>query len=120
MKNTKRAAKQRTVAQDIIGGLTDVRDALRAGQRLEDRFTVRTVDLDLEPQEYDAQAVRGVRNALKASQALFAKILGVDVNTVQSWEQGVRTPSPMARRFMDEIRHDPRRWIERFQEATTL
>ena len=41
---------------------------------------------------------------------LFAAFLGTNPKTVQSWEQGLRTPSPMARRFMDEINRSPAHW----------
>jgi DNA-binding transcriptional regulator YiaG len=47
------------------------------------------------------------------SQVMFARFLGVDANTVRSWEQGTRPPSPIARRFMDEIEGDPEHWRQR-------
>lgn len=105
--------KGSTFGGQIIGGLASLRDALKDGASIEERFTVRTVELDLEPQAYDGDAVRRVRRALSASQAVFAKILGVSRSTVQAWEQGDRTPSPMASRFLDEIDADADRWRQR-------
>jgi DNA-binding transcriptional regulator YiaG len=51
------------------------------------------------------------------SQAVFAKLLGVSLNTVRAWEQGVNHPSDMACRFLDEIRRDPAYWVRRLKEA---
>ena len=107
--------KDRSVGSRIIAGLTEMVESLEHGEALEDRFTVRKVDINLEPREYDAGTVREVRDAIRASQSLFARILGVKVNTVQSWEQGLRKPSRIACRFMDEIRNDPEHWIERMR-----
>lgn len=104
---------------EILAALTEVRDALKSGKPVEEAFTVRRVKLDLEPRLYDKAEVKRVREAIKASQPLFAKLLGVDVNTVRSWEQGKREPSPMARRFMDEIIADPKRWQKRLRMAIT-
>jgi hypothetical protein len=44
---------------------------------------------------------------LRMSQVFFARFLGVDPNTVRSWEQGTRPPSLIARRFMGAIEDDP-------------
>jgi putative transcriptional regulator len=112
-----KASKKARLGDRIVSGLTDLRDALKNGQKIEQRFTVRTVDLDLQPREYDAEDVRATRIVLGASQALFAQILGVSVETVESWEQGQRTPSPMARRLLDEINRDRDHWLKLLKKA---
>lgn len=99
----------------IVGALTEFRDALKGGVRIDDRFTVRTVELDLRPRLYTAEDVKRVREQLNLSQPLFARFLGVGVKTVRSWEQGARPPSPMASRFLDEIASAPDYWRERLQ-----
>jgi DNA-binding transcriptional regulator YiaG len=55
---------------------------------------------------YDAAAVRRTRERLGASQAVFAKLVGVSKVLGQSWEQGARKPSKLARRLLDEINRD--------------
>ena len=101
--------KSRAIGAEIIEGVTELPDALQAGVSLEQRFKVRTVEVaDLE--QFDARRVRALRHRLAVSQNLFAKLLGVSTILVQSWEQGVRTPSPLARRLLAEMEHDPRRW----------
>lgn len=94
----------------LVQSLTDIRDAVRNGESLDQTFTVRTVVLDLEPQEYDAEKVRDTRRLLGVSQTLFAQILGASVDTVASWEQGLREPTPMARRLLDEISRNKKHW----------
>ena len=44
---------------------------------------------------------------------MLAGFLGVNVNTVRSWEQGKRPPQPIARRFLAEIEADPAYWRKR-------
>jgi putative transcriptional regulator len=110
-----RVPRQRSFGAEVIGALTELQDALRSGRPLEEFFTVRTVELDLDPRPYRAEDVRRVRDSLNLSQALFARFLGVDVKTVRSWEQGLRPPSPIARRFMDEIARSPDHWRERLR-----
>jgi len=61
--------------------------------------------------------VRRTRGLLRASQAVFARFLGVSVKTVRAWEQGFNVPSDMACRFMDEIRRDPSYWLRRLRSA---
>ena len=52
------------------------------------------------------------------SGAVLAGFLGVNVNTVRSWEQGLRQPSPIARRFLDEIEMSPSHFRGRLLAAT--
>ncbi len=92
---------------EIIGALAEFRDALRAKIPLEQKFTVRTVELDVPVREYGAEEVKKTRQVLNVSQELFAKFLGVDVKTVRSWERGLKHPAPIACRFMDEIASSP-------------
>lgn len=101
----------------MVAGLTELRDSLRAGERLEDRFTVRTVALELKPRCYTAHAIRRLRTSLGASQAVFAQIIGVNASTVQSWEQGVRVPSAMACRFLEEIERHRTEWADKLRKA---
>ena len=117
---TKKQAKL-PIGARIIRGLSEFRDTVLEGKLPagDDKFTVRTVELDLEPSKYSPQDVQATREALSVSQAVLAQLLGTSVQTVQSWEQGVREPSRMARRFMDEIRANPEHWIARLNQAVT-
>jgi putative transcriptional regulator len=101
-----------TKGQEIVEGLRELADALKAGEPLESRFTVRTFKI-APPPEYHGEGVRRVRELLGMSQAAFAAFLGVDPSTVRSWEQCLRQPSPLACRILSEIEADPTHWRER-------
>lgn len=103
------AQPAKSIGVRIIEGLTELRDALRSGMPLEKRFTVRTVEVP-EPEAFDAQRVRALRARLQMSQPVFARLLGVSTILCQSWEQGVREPSPLARRLLGEMEREPDRW----------
>jgi putative transcriptional regulator len=97
----------------IVGAFAEAITLMQAGGPLERHFTVRTYNVEFTPREYRPDDVRRVRGLLRMSQVLFARFLGVDANTVRSWEQGTRPPSAIARRFMDEIEGDPEHWRQR-------
>lgn len=101
------------VGKRLISRLTDLRDALRSDVPLSERFTVRTARMPAAPSAYDAAAVRRTREKLGASQAVFAKLVGVSKVLEQSWEQGTRKPSKLACRILDEINRDVERWRRR-------
>ena len=102
----------RTKGQEIVEGLHELADALRTGEPLEARFTVRTYKI-APPPAYDGEDVRRVRDLLGTSQAAFAGFLGVDPSTVRSWEQGLRSPSMLACRILSEIEANPTHWHNR-------
>jgi putative transcriptional regulator len=58
------------------------------------------------PPKYSAKAICKIRESRGMTQWYFASLLGVSDKTVQSWEQGVRRPSPMAMRLLQSI-EDP-------------
>ena len=103
---------------EIVGALTEFRDALANGTPIEKQFTIRTVRLNLRPSVYGAEDVKRTRQLLNMSQALFAEYLGVSVQTIRAWEQGKKAPSPMARRFLDEIAANPDYHRSRLRKLT--
>jgi DNA-binding transcriptional regulator YiaG len=50
---------------------------------------------------------------LRVSQAVLAKLLGVSVELVEHWEQGVCEPRRAIRRLLDEIARDPAGFLRR-------
>ncbi len=101
----------------IVAAFEEAVEGMRAGGTAGRRITVRTYELDFAPHAYGPDGVRRVRDLLGMSQVVFARFLGVDANTVQSWEQGVRSPSPIARRFLEEIEADPGHWRRRIAQS---
>jgi len=56
----------------------------------------------------DALGVQEIRKASGLSQAKFAKIINVQVATLQNWEQGRREPTGPARVLLRAIQNDPK------------
>ena len=106
-----------SVGDEVVKRLGNFAEALKSKQVISEQFTCRRVVLNLNPTPYDPKLVRETRSILGASQAMFARFLGVKRKTVQSWEQGASVPSDMACRFMDEIRGNPPYWLDRFKGA---
>lgn len=91
----------------VVRALKEFADDLEAGIPIESKYTVRTVRVIPKPSPYTPARVRAVREFIGASQEVFAQLLAVSPMTIRSWEQGLRQPSPIARRFLDEIRMSP-------------
>ena len=98
---------------EMIADLKALSEAIKAGEPLEKRFTVRTVRLDVTPRTYGPDDVKAVRARLGASQPLLAKFLGVGVKALRKWEQGERPVPTIAARFLDELQDSPELWTRR-------
>ena len=101
----------------LIEGMKDLVKTLENGTPLHERYTMKTVQLHLEPRDYGPQEVQVLRHKLRASQGVFAKLLGVSIKSVQAWEQGNNPPTPMARRLLDTIDENPEPWERKLREA---
>lgn len=108
---------KRSLGQIVGDRLNEFADSLESGEDISVKFTCRKVTLKLDPQPYSPRLVKRTRAILSVSQGIFAKFLGVTVDAVQSWESGRNTPSDMACRFMDEIRHNPKYWRKRLMDS---
>jgi len=91
----------------IVKALNQFAADLAAGTPMETKYTVRQVRVIPQPSLYPPARVRAVRELIGASQEVFAQLLAVSPMTIRSWEQGSRHPSPIARRFLDEIEMAP-------------
>ena len=108
-KKTKMNGKMTKAGKEILSALLEIKQAIDDGVPLGERFTVREVDV-VDPGEYDAANIFRTRAKLGVSQAVFARIVGVSTVLVQFWECGKRAPNALARRVLDEINRDPKRW----------
>lgn len=63
-------------------------------------LTLKTVTVSTDAPEIDARTLAAMRTAAGMSQGVFAQVLNVSTKTLQSWEQGVRTPSDASRRLI--------------------
>ncbi len=108
-----------SVGKKMVDRLKRFAEALETADSMPERFTCRTIKLNLEPTPYDAKQVKEVRKRLRASQAIFAQFLGVSVSAVRDWEQGAKSPRGSSCRIMDEIVRDPGYWRDRLRELAT-
>ena len=107
--------KETTFGDEVLHGLNDLLLSIRNGEPI----TIRDVTLELEPAEYRPQDVKVTRRKLGVSQAVLARLLAINVKTVQAWEQGELVPSGIARRLLDEINQDPQRWLKMLIHSKT-
>ena len=98
---------------EACAGIDELVETDVAGEPAVVLYTVRTRKLDLRPRDYGPAEVRAARLKLKASQALLAKVIGVNTQTVSYWEQGRRKVPPMARRYLDDLIDFPALWAAR-------
>ncbi len=85
---------------------TSLEEAIRQA-RGEITLKTTVVELPDEPPEIDAPTLVAIRGQSRMSQAVFARLLNVSTKTVQSWEQGVRTPSHASRRLIQIYSQHP-------------
>jgi len=72
----------------------ELRDSLQDALAYErgERVNLRVAELPPAPRRLRPRDIREIREALNASQVLFALYLNVSANTIRSWEQGTRRP----------------------------
>ena len=110
---TSRPTELSPAGAKIVSAFQEAIDVMRSGEPLPGQLTVRTGHAEFVSPACGPEDVRRVRELLSMSQVVFARFLGVDPNTIRSWEQGTRPPSSIARRFMGEIEADPDYWRHR-------
>jgi putative transcriptional regulator len=68
---------------------------------------LRTAKLPERPKALKPAEIRELRESLNASQALFARLLNVSSNAVESWEQGLREPRQATLKLLHVARKNP-------------
>jgi|SRR5579863_2698382 len=71
------------------------------------KFDLRSVEMPPRPKPLKPAEIRDLRESLNASQALFARLLNVSSNAVESWEQGVREPRQATLKLLHIARKNP-------------
>lgn len=66
-----------------------------------------TITLPSPPPKTNPKKIAALRRNLRMSQTVFAATLNVSKKTVQSWEQGIRSPSDASLRLLQIIRKRP-------------
>lgn len=68
---------------------------------------LRKVEIPPRPKPLKPAEIRSLRESLNASQALFARLLNVSSNAVESWEQGIRQPREATLKLLHIARKQP-------------
>jgi DNA-binding transcriptional regulator YiaG len=68
---------------------------------------LRLVKIPLHPKPLKPAEIQAMRAAMNASQALFARLLNVSSNAVESWEQGIRQPRQATLKLLYIARKNP-------------
>lgn len=71
------------------------------------KLDLRSVELPQRPKPMKPADIRTLREGLNASQALFARLLNVSSNAVESWEQGIREPRQATLKLLHVARKNP-------------
>jgi len=111
-----------SAGDELLGRLkkfTEQLDTLGTPNDLPKVLTVRTVKLNLRPQELTADDVKVIRGKLRVSQGVLAEFLGVSTSTIQDWEQGASPVNGPACRLMVEMSRDVEAWSKRIRELAT-
>ena len=84
--------------RDFVNLLQSIRQAgkIRRGEAKPRRVT-----------KIQAEDIKAIRQRLEKSQAEFALMIGVSVDTLQNWEQGRRRPEGPARALLIVAAHAP-------------
>jgi putative transcriptional regulator len=112
--------KKTSIGSRIVERLQGFAGSLKKPEKMTERYTCRTIRLDVTSTHYRPEMVRETREMLGISQTLFAHFLGVSLRTVRAWEQGAATPTQLASRFLDEIRVNPDYWRQRLQDLAVV
>lgn len=75
-------------------------------------LNLRGVELPPPPNPMKPGEIRQLRAELNASQALFARLLNVSANAVESWEQGTREPRQATLKLLHVARKNPAALLE--------
>jgi putative transcriptional regulator len=104
----------------MVEDLNELCEQLERGAALHEVATVRPSPIKRTPPDLLPAEIRAIRESLGLSTSLFAGFLGLRASTLRSWEHGETRPSPLARRFLEEIRDDREYWIVRLKKRDAL
>jgi putative transcriptional regulator len=83
-----------------------------SGASSSDRLDLQEVEIPPRPKPMKPAEIRSLRENFNASQALFARLLNVSSNAVESWEQGVRQPRQATLKLLYIARKNPGALLE--------
>jgi len=86
--------------------VTGLKEAIKYEKgTLNKKIKIRKVSIENIP-HYQAKQIKEIRNKLRLTQAIFAKVLGVSIKTVEAWEAGKNIPNGPAQRILGLLNKD--------------
>jgi putative transcriptional regulator len=91
-----------------LSGFEQIREGLKEGiAHGRGKLTLRTTMLPRPAPRLKKGRVAAIRRKTGMSQAVFARLLNVPTRTLQSWEQGARTPKAGEARLLQMVEAAP-------------
>jgi putative transcriptional regulator len=85
-----------------------VQDLLRSGIKTSfSEKELKELKVIIPEVEINARDIQEIREKIKLSQSVFAKLLNVSSSSVRQWEQGKRTPSGSTKVLLELLRMHP-------------
>lgn len=87
-------AMKHTTKKKKVRILADLKQSLHEALSYEQgkKSALRVTELPPSPKPLSPAQIRAIRRSFNVSQVVFARIINVSPNTVESWEQGARHP----------------------------
>jgi DNA-binding transcriptional regulator YiaG len=102
LKNTRRPKNK-------VRLFTDLERSLQGALTYEQgkRSALRITELPPPPKPLSPEEIRAIRQSFKVSQAIFARLINVSANAVESWEQGIRRPREATLKLLTIVNKHP-------------
>lgn len=68
---------------------------------------LKELGIEIPDVEMNAKDIQKIREKIKLSQSVFAKILNVSSSSVRQWEQGKRTPTGSTKVLLELLKKNP-------------
>ena len=96
----------RETIKDAIGDT--VQNLLRSGIKTSfSEKELKKLGVVIPKVEINAQDIQAIREKIRLSQSVFARLLNVSSSSVRQWEQGKRKPSGSTRVLLELLRMNP-------------
>ena len=85
-----------------------IEDLIRNG--IKTSFTekeLKELGIEIPEVEMSAREIQEIRERIKLSQTVFAKVLNVSSSSVRQWEQGKRTPTGSTKVLLELLKRNP-------------
>lgn len=101
-KNKKKDKKKRRADQPAVSA-----DKASSAKEKASALDLRSATIPAAPKPLKPAEIRALRTSMNASQSLFARLLNVSSNAVESWEQGLREPRQATLKLLHVARKNP-------------